>query len=60
MKSRKTIFVPFFIGVIGLLPLMRSPRFETYHTVDILQLLASGMCFGVALTAAIARFRREK
>ena len=37
------------VGCIGLFSLMLRPRFQAYHTVDVLQLVASGMCFGVAL-----------
>lgn len=37
----------------------RSPRFDTLHTVDVLQLLAAGMCFGVALAALIHRLKRR-
>jgi hypothetical protein len=51
------IFAPLLIGFIGLANLTRQPRFQSYHNVDILQLLASGMCFGVALAAIIAYFR---
>jgi hypothetical protein len=47
----------FFIGLIGLFTLMQRPRFATYHTVDVVQLLATGMCFGVALVALIALVR---
>lgn len=44
-----SIFIPIVVGCIGLLSLMLRPRFQTYHTVDVLQLVVSGMCFGVAL-----------
>ena len=57
MGSKKTVFIPLVIGLIGLMPLMRNPRFETYHTVDVVQLLASGMCFGVALAALLVKLR---
>jgi hypothetical protein len=46
-----------FIGLIGLFDLVEKPRFQTYHTVDVLQLVASGMCFGVALMWLIGRLR---
>jgi hypothetical protein len=36
---------------------MHRPRFASFHNVDVLQLLASGMCFGVALAALIALLR---
>jgi len=43
------LFVPVFIGFIGLANVTRNPRFELFHAVDVLQLIASGMCFGVGL-----------
>jgi hypothetical protein len=51
------IFVPILIGAIGLVNLTHKARFATFHTVDVLQLIASGMCFGVALAALIALLR---
>jgi hypothetical protein len=50
------IFVPAFVGLIGLFSLINRPRFQTYHTVDVLQLLASGMCFGIALVGMLRIF----
>ncbi|MGB9181420.1 MAG: hypothetical protein WCB68_19475 [Pyrinomonadaceae bacterium] len=52
-----SIAAPIMLGIIGLLTLMRRPRFEAFHTVDVLQLLASGMCFGVALVALLSFLR---
>jgi hypothetical protein len=61
MKSRKTltsaIVIPLIVGIIGLTNMMHNPRFDTFHSVDVLQLIASGMCFGVALSALIALLR---
>jgi len=57
MRSRSMAFVPFFVGLIGFMTLTRNPRFAAFHAVDVVQLLASGMCFGVALTAALGRLR---
>jgi hypothetical protein len=53
------IVVPLIIGLIGFSSLTRSPRFATYHSVDVLQLLATGMCFGVALSALIVWIRNQ-
>jgi len=52
-----SVVVPVFIGLIGLSNIVSKPRFETFHTVDVVQLIASGMCFGVALVALIMFFR---
>jgi hypothetical protein len=61
MLNRKSltsaVAVPLVIGLIGLMNVMRRPRFESFHNVDVLQLLASGMCFGVALAALLALLR---
>ena len=51
------VVVPLIIGLIGLINLIHRPRFASYHNVDVLQLLASGMCFGVALAALFALLR---
>jgi hypothetical protein len=47
------VFVPLIIGSVGLMNLMHQPRFETYRTVDVVQLLGTGLCYGVALVALI-------
>lgn len=51
------VFAPLIVGLIGFLALTQRPRFADIHTVDVLQLLASGMCFGVALAGVIAILR---
>jgi formate/nitrite transporter FocA (FNT family) len=53
----RSIFAPVFIGAIGLFNLMGKPRFQTFHSVDVLQLIASGMCFGVGLAALFLMIR---
>jgi uncharacterized membrane protein len=61
MLNRKSltsaVFVPLIVGLIGLMNLMHRPRFASFHNVDVLQLLASGMCFGVTLAALLALLR---
>lgn len=37
----------------------RMPRFQAYHTVDVIQLIACGMCFGVALMWFAGRLSRK-
>jgi hypothetical protein len=46
-------FVPLIIGIFGVVDLTHKPRFANFHSVDVIQLIASGMCFGIALTALI-------
>ena len=48
------VFVPVFTAFMGfgaLMNAMSSPSFAAIRTVDVVRLLASGMCFGAALTA---------
>jgi len=48
---RRRIFVFGFLLIFGLLGLSRSidnPRVQTLHGSDVVQLMASGACFGVA------------
>ena len=46
-------FGVFFIGLIGLFQVAQRPRFSAVHAVDAIQLVASGMCFGAALTIVL-------
>jgi hypothetical protein len=46
------------IGSIGFINLTQRPRFANFHTVDVLQLLGTGMCYGVAL-ALIGTLRKR-
>jgi hypothetical protein len=61
MRTRRplasAIAFPLIIGIIGLAQLMQRPRFASYHAVDVVQLLGSGMCFGVALVALFMLLR---
>jgi hypothetical protein len=61
MLNRKlavsAIAMPLVIGLVGLMNLMHQPRFATFRNVDIVQLLGSGMCFGVALVGLFSLLR---
>jgi len=63
MRNRRTgwsaIVAPLAVGLIGFYNLMQRPRFADIHTVDVVQLLASGMCFGVALAALVFWLRNR-
>jgi hypothetical protein len=52
------VFVPFLIGLGGFFDLTQKPRFASFHSVDVVQLVACGMCFGIALTGLIEFLRR--
>jgi hypothetical protein len=44
-------------GLIAFISVSRNPRFALIHTVDVVQLIACGMCFAVALARLIAARR---
>ena len=48
------------IGCIALINVARNPRFEAFHTVDVLGLVASGACFGVAMALIFRMLRIGK
>ena len=54
------VLVPVIVGSIGLMNLMQRPGFDSFRTVDVIQLLVSGMCFGVALSAVVALLRSTR
>jgi hypothetical protein len=51
------VLAPIVIGSAGFVNLMHQPRFETYRTVDVVQLLGTGACYGVALCALVLLLR---
>jgi len=58
MRSRRSAAALLILfGLFGLTIVMRHPRFATFHAVDVLQLLASGACFGVGITLLFGRRR---
>jgi hypothetical protein len=60
MRNRRTftpkVFVPLFIATMGFAAfanMASSPRFATFYTIDVVRLIASGMCFGAAVAALL-------
>jgi hypothetical protein len=52
------IVISVVAGIIGLTTVTGRPRFSGYATVDVLELLASGMCLGIALVAIVRTLRK--
>jgi hypothetical protein len=50
--------IPLFFGLLGLSRVMQSAQFESYRTLDALQLVLSGACFGAALVGVMVRLLR--
>jgi len=59
-RKRPTIvvwIVPLLVGFAGFYRVMQSPSFAMYRTVDVVQLLGSGVCFGAAMVGIIFMLR---
>ncbi|MFZ0332776.1 MAG: hypothetical protein WAN10_13540 [Candidatus Acidiferrales bacterium] len=54
-----TIVLLGVVGSIGFVNLAQRPRFQAFHTVDVIQLLATGMCYGMALAAIFSLVRKR-
>ena len=57
--SAPRVFVPLFIALMGLAAvsnMANSPRFAMFYAVDVVRLIASGMCFGAAMAALLIFF----
>ena len=58
-KFAPRVFIPLFIAFMGLAAFTNvasSPRFAVFQTIDVVRLIASGMCFGAALAALLIFF----
>jgi hypothetical protein len=49
--------IPLVIGLLGLSRVTQGPNFGMYRTVDVVQLLGSGACFGAVMVGVISRLR---
>ena len=52
--------ITLLVGVAGLLRVTQSPSFGLYRTVDVIQLLGSGVCFGVTMVGIGIAFRHRQ
>ncbi len=51
------IVISVVVGITSLTTVISRPRFSGYATVDVLQLLASGLCFGIAFVGIVRALR---
>ncbi|HEY7116946.1 MAG TPA: hypothetical protein VH475_10190 [Tepidisphaeraceae bacterium] len=57
MRNRRNFLIALFVAFMGLIAFYNvatSPRFPAIRTIDVIRLLAAGMCFGAAITALVA------
>jgi hypothetical protein len=66
MTNRKSgpsimlFLMPLIIGLAGLSRVMNSAHFAAYRTVDVVQLLGSGVCFGASMVGIIMLLRQSR
>lgn len=56
MNNRRKFWVPLFIAFMGCIAFYNeasSPRFAAIHAIDVIRLIAAGLCFGAAIAALI-------
>jgi hypothetical protein len=53
-------FIVLFIGLFGLYRVTQSPRFDSYRTLDVNQLVASGACIGASLMGFMVWLLRSR
>jgi hypothetical protein len=61
-KGAASAFVPLFILMMGFAALINTasrPTFKTFRSVDVVSLVAAGMCFGAAIAALAIFFGRR-
>ncbi len=60
MSNRRKL-APFWVsllfGLISFFNIVGNPRFATFRASDVVHLIATGMCFGVALATLVVFFR---
>ena len=52
--------IPLLSGLFGFHRVAESPQFESYRTMDVVQLLLSGACMGVTLVVLMMWLVRPK
>lgn len=65
MPNRKrppvvVFIIPLYFGLLGFYRVTQSPQFESYRTMDVVQLLVSGAGLGAALTGLIVMLFRPR
>jgi hypothetical protein len=63
MSDRRK-FIPFFVpllfGLMSLSNVIGNPRIATLRGSDVLQLIATGMCFGAAIALGVVFVRGQR
>ena len=60
MSNRRKLvpfWVPLLFGLLSFSSMVGRPRFATFHATYVIQLIGTGMCFGVALATLVVFLR---
>lgn len=49
MNTKKRSRAALILGFVGLCSLLQAARLQVFHPADLVRLVASGMCIGVAI-----------
>ena len=63
MNNRRKLvpfWVPLLFGLLSLSSMISRPRFATFRATDVIQLIGTGVCFGVALATLVVFFRSPR
>ena len=52
--------IPLYFGLLGFYRVTQSPQFDSYRTMDVVQLLVSGAGLGAALTGLLMMLFRPR
>jgi len=59
-RFSRIFFVLIFFGVMNLLHMISSPSWANIRGVDVVRLIGTGMCFGVAIVSFVVYFRDRR
>ena len=59
-RRRPQFWIPLLFGLLGLSRTIGNPRLASVRGVDIVLLIATGMCLGAALAMIVASLRRSR
>lgn len=62
-KAAPRIFVPIFLVFMGIVAFSNAaskPSFDSFRAIDVVRLIAVGVCFGAALVSLIVFFRDRR
>ena len=56
----RVFFVLLVFGLVSFFRMLGKPSLETIRTVDVVQLIGTGMCFGAAIVALVLFLRSPR